>query len=78
MRITKEHSAKFVVRGINILLWSMDTKPIKNWKKAVEKMRKSDAHIRYCEAEVLAAKAEKEQQTAEYHRRAEDKKQEGY
>ena len=39
------------------------TKPFKNWKKAVEKMRahaNSDAHIRYSEAEVLAAKAEKE------------------
>ena len=37
--------------------------PSKNWKNAVEKIRahaKSDAHIRYSEAEVLAAKAEKD------------------
>jgi hypothetical protein len=37
------------------------TKPFKNWKKAVEKMRahaKSDTHIRHFEAEVLAAQKE--------------------
>ena len=39
------------------------TKPFKNWKKAVEKMRahaKSDAHLRHAEAELLAARARKE------------------
>ena len=39
------------------------TKPFKNWKKAVEKIRahsKSDSHIKHCEAELLAARARKE------------------
>lgn len=39
------------------------TKPFKNWKKAVEKMRahaQSDAHIRHTEAELLAARAREE------------------
>ena len=37
------------------------TKPFKNWRRAVEKMRahaKSDTHIRHSEAELLAAKKE--------------------
>ena len=40
------------------------TKPFKNWKKAVEKRRahsKSDSHIKHCEAELLAARARKEE-----------------
>ena len=39
------------------------TKPFKNLKKAVEKMRahsKSNSHINHCEAELLAARARKE------------------
>ena len=39
------------------------TKPFKNWKKAVEKMRahsKSDSHIKLYEVELLAARARKE------------------
>ena len=39
------------------------TKPFKNWKKAVEKMKahsKSDNHIRHTEEEVLAARMRKE------------------
>lgn len=34
------------------------TKPFKNWKKAVDKMR-AHSHIKHCESELLAARARK-------------------
>ena len=45
------------------------TKPFKNWKRAVEKLRahsKSDSHIKHCEAELLAARARKEESSPLY------------
>ena len=66
--IIKEHFVRYVESRSHSHLKKTGgawiTKPFKNWKKAVEKMRahpKSDSHIKHTEAELLAARARKEE-----------------